>query len=71
MSDELLSDDPFYTVVGNSIQGSYFPDTAGTTSTATTTTGSVISVNSGGITINLILDAAAQAAPASFKNGLQ
>ncbi|MGY3343467.1 MULTISPECIES: NF038122 family metalloprotease [unclassified Bradyrhizobium] len=69
--DELLSDDPFYTVVGNSIQGSYFPDTAGTTPGSTTTTGSVMSVNSGGITINLILDAAAQAAPASFKNGLQ
>ncbi|KRQ10152.1 NF038122 family metalloprotease [Bradyrhizobium manausense] len=69
--DELLSDDPFYTVVGNSIQGSYFPDTAGTTPGSTTTTGSVMSVNSGGITINLILDAAAQAAPTSFKNGLQ
>ncbi|MCG2671612.1 NF038122 family metalloprotease [Bradyrhizobium sp. GCM10023182] len=70
-TDELLSDDPFYTVVGNSIQGSYFPDTAGSTPTATTTTGSVMSVNAGGITINLILDAAAQAAPVGFKNGLQ
>ncbi|WP_439369443.1 NF038122 family metalloprotease [Bradyrhizobium sp. DASA03120] len=30
-----------------------------------------MSVTSGGITINLILDAAAQAAPTSFKNGLQ
>ncbi|MGY4237963.1 serralysin [Bradyrhizobium sp. USDA 4449] len=70
-TDELLSDDPFYTVVGNSIEGSYFPDTAGATPGSTTTTGSVMSVNSGGITINLILDAAAQAAPASFKNGLQ
>ncbi|WP_369722495.1 NF038122 family metalloprotease [Bradyrhizobium sp. LLZ17] len=69
--DELLSDDPFYTVVGGDIQGSYFPDTAGATPSSTTTTGSVMSVTSGGITINLILDAAAQAAPASFKNGLQ
>ena len=69
--DDVLSDDPFYTVVGNNIQGSYFPDTAGTTPGATTTTGSVMSVNEGGITINLILDAAAQAAPASFKSGLQ
>lgn len=69
--DGLISDDPFYTVVGDSIQGSYFPDTAATTPSSTTTTGSVMSVNSGGITINLILDAAAQAAPASFKSGLQ
>ncbi|WFU43651.1 NF038122 family metalloprotease [Bradyrhizobium sp. CB82] len=68
---DLLSDDPFYTVVGNSIQGSYIPATSGGSSGGTATPGSVISVTSGGITINLILDAAAQAAPASFKNGLQ
>src|SRR5262245_58042728 len=68
--DDLLSDDPFYTVVGNSISGSYIPATSGS-STSGSTSGSVMSVTSGGITINLILDAAAQAAPASFKNGLQ
>ncbi|MBK3666732.1 NF038122 family metalloprotease, partial [Bradyrhizobium diazoefficiens] len=68
--DDLLSDDPFYTVVGNTIQGSYVPAGSGG-ATDGSTTGSVMSVTSGGITINLILDAAAQAAPASFKNGLQ
>lgn len=68
--DSLLSDDPFYTVAGNSIQGSYIPASSGGT-TAGSTAGSVMSVTSGGIVINLILDAAAQAAPASFKNGLQ
>jgi 20S proteasome alpha/beta subunit len=69
--DDLLSDDPFYTVAGNSISGSYIPAGSGGSGTGGTSTGSVISVNAGGITINLILDAAAQAAPASFKNGLQ
>lgn len=68
--DDLLSDDPFYTVAGNSIQGSYIPASSGS-SGGGSTTGSVMSATSGGITINLILDAAAQAAPASFKNGLQ
>lgn len=68
--EELLSDDPFYAVVGNSIQGSYFPTGSGST-TGGPTPGSVMSVAAGGITINLILDPAAQAAPASFKNGLQ
>src|SRR5581483_969871 len=61
---------PFYTVIGNSIQGSYIPATS-SGSTDGSSTGSVMSVTSGGITINLVLDAAAQAAPASFKNGLQ
>lgn len=69
-TNELLSDDPFYTVVGNSIQGSYIPATSAG-ATGGSTSGSVMSVTSGGITINLVLDAAAQAAPASFKNGLQ
>src|SRR4051812_29842876 len=69
--DGLLSDDPLYSIVGNSIQGSYFPDSSGATASSTTTTSSVLSVTSGGIIINLILDAAAQAAPASFKAGLQ
>ncbi|WP_439409333.1 NF038122 family metalloprotease [Bradyrhizobium sp. DASA03076] len=68
--DELLSDDPFYTVAGNSIQGSYIPATSGG-STGGSTSGSVMSVTSGGIAINLVLDAAAQAAPTSFKDGLQ
>ncbi|MET4119733.1 serralysin [Bradyrhizobium sp. JR1.5] len=66
-----LSDDPFYTVAGNSIQGSYIPATAGGSTSGGSTSGSITSVTAGGITINLILDAAAQAAPASFKNGLQ
>ncbi|MGY4622980.1 NF038122 family metalloprotease [Bradyrhizobium sp. USDA 4486] len=70
-TNELLSDDPFYTVVGNSIQGSYIPATSDGSTGGGSTSGSVMSVTSGGITINLILDAAAQAAPASFKNGLQ
>ncbi|TYL84552.1 hypothetical protein FXB38_12745 [Bradyrhizobium cytisi] len=69
--DNLLSDDPFYTVVGNSIQGSYIPADAGGSTSGNSTSGPVMSVTAGGITINLILDAAAQAAPASFKNGLQ
>ncbi|RXH19442.1 NF038122 family metalloprotease [Bradyrhizobium guangzhouense] len=69
-SDELLSDDPFYTVVGNSIQGSYIPATS-SGSTGGSAPDPVMSVTSGGITINLVLDAAAQAAPTSFKNGLQ
>ncbi|QPF93852.1 NF038122 family metalloprotease [Bradyrhizobium commune] len=67
---DLLSEDPIYTVVGTSIQGSYIPATSGGSSGGSSS-GSVMSVTSGGITINLILDAAAQAAPASFKNGLQ
>jgi hypothetical protein len=33
--------------------------------------GSVVAVSSGGITFNLIFDAAAQAAPASFRAGIQ
>ncbi|MGX4803486.1 NF038122 family metalloprotease [Bradyrhizobium guangdongense] len=69
--EDLLSDDPFYTVAGNNIQGSYIPAASGGTSTGGSTSGSVMSVSSGGITINLVLDAAAQAAPTSFKNGLQ
>lgn len=68
--DDLLSDDLFYTVAGNSIQGSYIAASSGGSSSGSTT-GSVISAASGGITINLILDAAAQAAPTSFKNWLQ
>ena len=33
--------------------------------------GSVVAVTSGGLTINLVLDAAAMAAPASFRSGIQ
>ncbi|SFI49069.1 NF038122 family metalloprotease [Bradyrhizobium sp. Gha] len=71
LNEDLVSDDPFYTVVGNSIQGSYIPAGSAGSGSGGTTPGSVVSVTTGGITINLILDAAAQAAPASFKNGLQ
>jgi len=67
----LVSDDPFYSVVGDSIQGSYIPAGSAGSSSGGTTTGSVLSVTAGGIIINLVLDAAAQAAPASFKSGLQ
>jgi Tryptophan-rich Synechocystis species C-terminal domain len=66
------SDDPFFTVVGNGIEGSYFPvgsDPAG--SAPGSGPGSVISVTSGGITINLLFDAAAMAAPAGFRAGIQ
>ncbi|MDH2398970.1 NF038122 family metalloprotease [Bradyrhizobium sp. SSUT18] len=65
------SDDLIYTVVGNEIQGSYVPADSGATVSNASTPGAVISATSGGIQINLILDAAAQAAPTSFKNGLQ
>lgn len=71
LSQDLLSDDPVYTVLGDSIQGSYIPASSGGSSGGTSSPGSVISVTSGGIIINLVLDAAAQAAPTSFKNGLQ
>ncbi|MGY3549382.1 MULTISPECIES: NF038122 family metalloprotease [unclassified Bradyrhizobium] len=71
LNEDLVSDDPFYTVVGNSIQGSYIPAGSAGSGSGGTTPGSVVSVTTGGITINLILDAAAQAAPASFKDGLQ
>ncbi len=71
LDTDLVSDDPFYTVVGDSIQGSYIPVGSSGSASGGTTTGSVLSVTAGGIIINLVLDAAAQAAPASFKNGLQ
>jgi hypothetical protein len=65
------SDDAIYTVTGNEIQGSYTSAASGATTANASTPGAVISATSGGIKINLILDAAAQAAPDSFKNGLQ
>ncbi|WP_271604585.1 NF038122 family metalloprotease [Bradyrhizobium sp. CCBAU 11434] len=66
-----VSDDSLYTVVGDRIQGSYIPAASEGSASGGTTTGSVLSVTAGGIIINLVLDAAAQAAPASFKSGLQ
>ncbi|MCG2630721.1 VCBS repeat-containing protein [Bradyrhizobium sp. WYCCWR 13023] len=66
-----VSDNSFYTIVGDRIQGSYIPAASAGSASGGTTTGSVLSVTAGGIIINLVLDAAAQAAPASFKSGLQ
>jgi hypothetical protein len=43
----------------------------GTAAGAPTDPGSVVAVTSGGITINLVFDAAALAAPASFRAGIQ
>jgi 20S proteasome alpha/beta subunit len=81
------SDDPAYTITGNAIHTSYLPADAtflpaginggATTSTTsltgvtTTISGSTATVTAGGIVINLVYDAAAQAAPASFKAGIQ
>ncbi|MET4259622.1 hypothetical protein ABIC09_004580 [Bradyrhizobium sp. S3.12.5] len=65
------SDDPFYTVIGNTIQGSYFPASSTGTTTDPTNPGSVLAATSGGATINLIFDAAAMAAPTSFRSGVQ
>lgn len=68
----MLSDDPFYRVVGSSIHASYLPDSSDTsTTTNTSVPGSIVAVNAGGITINLIFDAPAMAAPASFRSGIQ
>jgi hypothetical protein len=71
-------DDPTFTVVGNSIRASFLPaglnaasGTPSPTGSSGNASSSVITVSSGGITFNLILDAAAQAAPASFKSGIQ
>ncbi|MCK1393564.1 NF038122 family metalloprotease, partial [Bradyrhizobium sp. 1] len=63
-------DDLIYSVLDNKISGSYIP-TGSSSDTDASTPGAVISATSGGIKINLVLDAAAQAAPPSFKNGLQ
>jgi hypothetical protein len=45
--------------------------TTSTSTTAQSTSGSVVAVTSGGMTINLLFDAAAMAAPASFRAGIQ
>src|SRR5713226_5090704 len=58
------------TVLGLSPTPSFWSQ--GTSSTSTQTVpNSVVTVTSGGITINLLFDAAAMAAPASFRAGIQ
>jgi hypothetical protein len=72
LGGELPSDDPLYQVVGAQIQGSYFPVTSSGSSSAISSAGAgVVPVSSGGITINLVFDAAAMAAPTSFRSGIQ
>jgi Cadherin-like len=66
------SDDPFFTVVGDRIEASYLPANSTPAGTAAGTgPGSVVAVTTGGITINLLFDAAAMAAPQSFRDGIQ
>lgn len=65
------SDDPFFAVVGASIKGSYIAALANGSTDASATPGSQVAVTSGGITINLLFDNAAMAAPASFRSGIQ
>src|ERR1700730_9662882 len=50
---------------------SLFSSTGTTTTAAQIVPGSNVAVTSGGITINLLFDAAAMAAPASFRTGIQ
>ncbi len=70
------SDDPFYTVTGETIYGTYIPSDTSSSggssggSAPGTGPGSVVAETSGGITINLLFDAAAMAAPASFRAGI-
>ena len=65
------SDDPFFTVVGDRIEGSYLPANSSPAGTAAGSgPGSVVAVTTGGITINLLFDVAAMAAPASFRAGI-
>src|SRR6267143_3646213 len=45
--------------------------TSSTTTSTPTTSSSTVAVTSGGITINLLFDAAAMAAPASFRTSIQ
>src|SRR6266516_3580697 len=75
---EAPSDDSFFTVVGDEIYASYIPSAAGflssqagTLTNGPSTPGSVVAETSGGITINLLFDAAAMAAPASFRAAIQ
>ncbi|WP_051383257.1 NF038122 family metalloprotease [Bradyrhizobium sp. WSM3983] len=67
----IYSDDPFYTVTGNLVSASYFPTSSDGSTAITGSSGSVVAVTSNGFTINLIFDAAAMAAPASFRSGIQ
>src|SRR5882762_4663272 len=50
---------------------SLFSSTGATTTATQVVSGSTVAVNSGCITINLLFDAAAMAAPASFRAGIQ
>src|SRR6266699_798574 len=50
---------------------SQFSSTGTTTTASQSVSGSTVAVTSGGITINLLFDAAAMAAPASFRAGIQ
>src|SRR5205807_6649090 len=77
------SDDPVFTVVGDHIRATYIPNAAnidgqqyfpanGGTPVPAGTPGSTIAVvAASGFTINLLFDAAAMAAPASFRAGIQ
>jgi hypothetical protein len=68
----LPSDDPIYQVVGAQIRGSYFPvGTPGSSSTISSAGASTVTVSSGGMAIDLIFDAAAMAAPTSFRSGIE
>src|ERR1700744_4205769 len=73
MTTEAPSDDPFYSVSGDSIYGTYIPANAGSGSSGSSGSGlgSVVAETSGGLTINLLFDAAAMAAPASFRSGIE
>jgi hypothetical protein len=62
----MSSGDPFAPVPTASL-----PTVADGSADGQTDPGSIVAVSSGGITFNLIFDAAAQAAPASFRAGIQ
>jgi Cadherin-like len=62
----LSTGDPFAPVPPPLLRG-----VAGESTDGQTDPGSVVAVSSGGITFNLIFDTAAQAAPASFRAGIQ
>ena len=66
--------DDLFSVSGNAVYASFIPGgsaASGSGSTGGTIPGSVVTVTSGGIIINLLFDAAAMAAPASFRAGIQ
>src|SRR5439155_12325315 len=74
-----LSDDSDFSTSGDGIYASLAPwlgDDAGSSqsgggSTSGQSPNSTVAVTSGGIVINLLFDAAAMAAPASFRTGIQ